>query len=123
MSELESASLPNAPHASAPDGGVTETTLRGEVEKVLFQSEDGAFSVLNLKDAQGNLHCVCGPITGAYAGQGIEVTGKWEFHREHGRRLKAAAWSFTLPTTPEGIEKYLASGVIRGSARNMRRRS
>ncbi len=114
MSELESASLPNAPHASAPDGGVTETTLRGEVEKVLFQSEDGAFSVLNLKDAQGNLHCVCGPITGAYAGQGIEVTGKWEFHREHGRRLKAASWSFTLPTTPEGIEKYLASGVIRG---------
>ena len=90
MSELESASLPNAPDASSPDGSVTETTLRGEVEKLLFQSEDGAYCVLSIRDAQGNLHCVRGPITGAYAGQGIEVTGKWEFHREHGRRLKAA---------------------------------
>lgn len=114
MAELESASLPLDSGASPAGDAVTETTLRGEVEKVIYQSDDDSFSILNLKDSQGNLHCVCGAVSGAYAGQGIEVTGKWEFHKEHGRRLKVSSYSFTLPTTTEGIEKYLASGIIKG---------
>ena len=114
MAELESASLPLDSGASPAGDAVTETTLRGEVEKVIYQSDDDSFSILNLKDPQGNLHCVCGAVSGAYAGQGIEVTGKWEFHKEHGRRLKVSSYSFTLPTTTEGIEKYLASGIIKG---------
>ena len=65
MAELESASLPLDSGASPAGDAVTETTLRGEVEKVIYQSDDDSFSILNLKDSQGNLHCVFGAVSGA----------------------------------------------------------
>lgn len=105
----------DSPSASAQSGeGVAEHTLRGEIEKILFESDDSSYSVIRMRDAQGNAHTVFGPVTGAYPGQGIEVTGRWEMHKEHGRQLRAVSYSYTLPSTSEGIIKYLSSGVIKG---------
>ncbi len=95
-------------------GGLVEHTLRGEVEKVLFSNEDGSYCVFHVRDLQGCVHCVVGPVQGVCAGQGIEVSGRWEMHKDHGRQLKASAWKFTLPATVEGIRKYLSSGAIPG---------
>ena len=94
--------------------GLTEQSLRGEVVKVLFESADGAYSVLRILDAQGIEHTVKGPITGAFQGQGVEVSGVWENHKEHGRQLKVSSYKFVLPATPEGIKRYLCSGVLPG---------
>ncbi len=108
----------NLPASRAKEGdpgqGLAEHTLRGEVEKVLFQSDDEAYSVFMVRDAQGCVHTVVGTVPGVCPGQGIEVSGSWETHKDHGRQLRAAAHSFTLPATVEGIQKYLASGALPG---------
>lgn len=96
------------------DSGIAEHTLHGEIEKVVYTSEDSSYSVLRVKDKQGVLHCVVGPIAGGYPGQSITVAGKWEIHKEHGRQLRATSYEFTLPSTLEGIARYLASGLIKG---------
>ena len=44
MPELESAALPVNPEGASDPNAVTETTLRGEIEKLIYQSEDDAFS-------------------------------------------------------------------------------
>ena len=93
---------------------VTEHSLQGEVEKVIYESPDGTFAILFLRDMQGERHCVCGPVGGVHEGQSLLVKGKWETHKEHGRRLKATHYECSLPSTPEGIMKYLSSGVIKG---------
>ncbi len=93
---------------------LTEHSLQGDVEKVIYESADGTFAILFLRDMQGERHCVCGPLGGVHEGQSLHVKGKWETHKEHGRRLKATHYESTLPSTPEGIMKYLASGVIKG---------
>ena len=93
---------------------LTELTLSGQVEKVIFQNEENGFQVITLKDPRGTVHCACGSLPGVCPGQGVELKGHWEFHPEHGKRFRAETCVFTLPATLEGIEKYLSSGVIKG---------
>ena len=95
-------------------GNLTELTLSGQVEKVIFQNEGSGFQVISVRDPQGNIHCACGNLPGVCAGQGVELKGHWEFHPDHGRRFRAESCLFSLPATLDGIEKYLASGAIKG---------
>jgi exodeoxyribonuclease V alpha subunit len=100
--------------ASDNNRAVTESTLRGEISRVVFESDDGAYCIIKVIDAQGVENTVTGSISGAYSGHHIEVSGHWETHKEYGRQLKASSYKFILPNTKEGIERYLSSGMIPG---------
>jgi exodeoxyribonuclease V alpha subunit len=95
-------------------GPLTAHTLRGEILRIVFENDDKTYVVMKLIDSQEVEHTVVGSITGAYPGQDIEVSGRWETHQEYGRQLRAEAYRFLLPSTREGIARYLASGVIPG---------
>lgn len=100
--------------AEDQSSSLVEHSLQGDVEKVIYEAPEGTFSILYLRDLQGERHCICGPLAGIHEGQSLSVRGKWENHKEHGKRLKVRHYESTLPSTPEGIRKYLASGVIKG---------
>lgn len=93
---------------------LTEQTIKGEIKRIVYTSEDGTYTVLRVLDSKNRTHTVVGNITGAFEGQDIEVTGTWQAHKEHGRQFKASSFKFILPTSPEGIKRYLASGLIHG---------
>jgi exodeoxyribonuclease V alpha subunit len=48
------------------------------------------------------------------AGEFAQASGTWVSDRMHGVQFRAAFLKATVPTTIEGIEKYLGSGTIRG---------
>jgi exodeoxyribonuclease V alpha subunit len=48
------------------------------------------------------------------AGEWITASGDWVNDRTHGQQFKARFLKTSEPTSVEGIEKYLASGMIRG---------
>jgi exodeoxyribonuclease V alpha subunit len=48
------------------------------------------------------------------AGEFVQAAGAWVNDRTHGLQFKAAFLRAAPPTTLEGIEKYLASGMIKG---------
>ena len=48
------------------------------------------------------------------AGEWVQLSGTWINDRTHGLQFKASFLKATQPTTVEGIEKYLGSGMIRG---------
>jgi exodeoxyribonuclease V alpha subunit len=48
------------------------------------------------------------------AGEWITASGLWVSDRVHGLQFKAEVIKTTPPTGPEGIERYLASGQMRG---------
>jgi len=104
----------NEPQTVADNTSLTMFTLRGEISRVVFTSEDGTFCILKMLDSHGTEHTVTGAISGAFSGQHLEVTGRWETHKEYGRQLRAETWKFTLPNTPDGIRRYLSSGIIPG---------
>jgi exodeoxyribonuclease V alpha subunit len=48
------------------------------------------------------------------AGEFDQAGGTWVNDRTHGVQFRASFLKATAPTTVEGIEKYLGSGMIRG---------
>ena len=96
------------------EGAVALHSLKGEIRRIVYTSDDQAYTVLRILDSNSKEQTVVGPISGAYEGQNIELSGHWESHKEHGRQFRAVKYSFVLPSSPDGIKRYLASGVIPG---------
>src|SRR6266853_2625365 len=89
--------------------------LAGLVERVTFHNADNGFCVLRIK-ARGHrdLVTVLGAAPSIAAGEYIQASGTWENHREHGVQFRATFLRVTAPTSAEGMEKYLGSGLIKG---------
>src|ERR1700730_6913928 len=89
--------------------------LAGLVERVTFHNEDNGFCVLRVK-ARGKREpiTVVGHVAVISAGEFIQASGEWNNDRTHGVQFRARFLKTMPPTTTEGIEKYLGSGMIRG---------
>ncbi|MCK1326486.1 exodeoxyribonuclease V alpha subunit [Bradyrhizobium sp. GM5.1] len=99
-----------------PNPAETPTeVLAGLVERVTFHNEDNGFAVLRVK-ARGkrDLITVVGHAAVIAAGEFIQASGEWNNDRQHGLQFRARFLKAMPPTTVEGIEKYLGSGMIRG---------
>ena len=97
-------------HQEAPADG-----LSGLVERVTFHNEDTGFAVLKVKvKGRRDLVAVVGVVAAVSPGEWITAEGQWERNREHGMQLRATIIRCQAPTSIEGIEKYLGSGLIRG---------
>ena len=89
--------------------------LAGLVERVTFHNEDNGFCVLQVKArGQRDLITVLGHAATIAAGEFVQASGSWVNDRTHGVQFRASFLKATAPTTIEGIEKYLGSGMIRG---------
>jgi len=89
--------------------------LAGLVERVTFHNQDTGFCVLRIKvHGYRDLVTVLGDAPSVCAGEYVQASGVWETHREHGRQFRAKFLRVTPPTSAEGMEKYLGSGLIKG---------
>lgn len=94
---------------------VTREALSGYVERVTFHSPDTGYCVLRVKcRGHRDLVTITGHVPSISAGEEIQGTGTWEIHREYGRQFKADFLQATPPSSLEGIERYLGSGLIKG---------
>jgi exodeoxyribonuclease V alpha subunit len=89
--------------------------LAGLVERVTFHNSDNGFCVLRTK-ARGHrdLVTVIGHAAMISAGEWITASGEWVNDHTHGQQFKARFMRTSAPTSIDGIEKYLGSGMIRG---------
>ena len=99
---------------SKPEPLVQEV-LAGLVERVTFHNADSGFCVIRIK-ARGHrdLVTVVGHAATISPGEWITASGEWVNDRSHGQQFKARFMRTSEPTSIEGIEKYLGSGMIRG---------
>jgi exodeoxyribonuclease V alpha subunit len=93
----------------------TREVLAGLVERVTFHNAENGFCVLRIK-ARGHrdLITVVGHAAVIAAGEWVTASGEWVNDRTHGQQFKSRFMRTSAPTTTEGIEKYLGSGMIRG---------
>lgn len=89
--------------------------LAGLVERVTFHNPENGFCVLRVK-ARGHreLVTVVSHAAAISAGEWISASGQWSNDRTHGLQFRAQFLRASAPTTAEGIERYLGSGMIRG---------
>jgi exodeoxyribonuclease V alpha subunit len=92
-----------------------QEVLAGFVERVTFHNADNGFCVVRVK-ARGHrdLVTVVGHAAAIASGEWITAGGEWVNDRTHGQQFKSRFLRTSAPTTTEGIEKYLGSGMIRG---------
>jgi exodeoxyribonuclease V alpha subunit len=90
-------------------------SLNGLVERVTFHNPDNGFCVLRLKvRGRKDLTTVIGHAPSISPGEYVAARGVWQTDREHGLQFNARYLKVAPPTTLEGIEKYLGSGMIKG---------
>ena len=89
--------------------------LSGGIERVTFHNDQSGFCVLRVKvKGQRDLVTVIGSAAAVTAGETIEAFGQWVNDRQHGVQFRADRLEVVPPTTLEGIEKYLGSGMVKG---------
>jgi exodeoxyribonuclease V alpha subunit len=93
----------------------TGEVLAGLVERVTYHNSENGFCVVRAK-ARGHRDTVTVVEHAATiaAGEWITASGEWVNDRTHGQQFKAGFLRTSAPTSADGIEKYLSSGMIRG---------
>lgn len=89
------------------------TTLEGFVEGIVYKSEETGYVVAKINDGKSTISAV-GTVPFLREGQQVKLTGEWVKHKNFGNQFSIKSCEEVLPTTLDGIEKYLASGIIRG---------
>jgi exodeoxyribonuclease V alpha subunit len=105
-----------------PDGAVlvaeppaAAERLTGVIERVTFHSEESGFCVLRVKLVRRREPVtLVGRAARVAPGEYVDAEGSWSHDREHGLQFRARELRVTEPTNRDGVERFLASGLIRG---------
>lgn len=87
------------------------TSITGTIDRIIFQNSDSAWAAV-LVNTEGGIRKASGIMPGLRLGMTVSMTGEIETNR-WGENLKASEFTEVLPSDTDGIEKYLASGLIK----------
>ena len=95
--------------------GPPQEILSGTVERVTFHNQDNGFCVLKARvRGRADPVTVVGNTPTVAAGEMMTAEGMWMNDRNHGLQFRATSLIIAPPASKQGIEKYLASGAIKG---------
>jgi exodeoxyribonuclease V alpha subunit len=89
--------------------------LSGTIERVTFHNPETGYAVLRvLPRGRRGIVTVVGKLLSVTAGECIDAAGAWVHDPQHGQQFRADEIRSAPPSTVEGIEKYLGSGLVKG---------
>ena len=96
-------------------------TLDGTVTGIVFRNDETGYSVLRVAGGgdgsfslKGSESVVVGTCGAVWEGEDLHAVGEWVTDKVHGRQFKAKEITCATPRSVAGIERYLASGLIKG---------
>lgn len=97
--------------------------IKGTIDRITFHSEESGFSVLKVQ-VKGHREpvTVVGSAASVQVGEFVECRGEWINNKQYGLQFKTDSIIVILPTTLEGMEKYLASGMVKGIGQGFAKR-
>jgi len=88
-------------------------TIEGTVEDIIYTNEANGYTVCDVKNSK-DLVTAVGIMPFLTIGESVKIVGRWIEHPDYGEQFKVEYYEKLLPKTSESIEKYLASGVLKG---------
>ena len=88
--------------------------LSVQVENMLFTADDNTYCVFRASNAASGKITVVYRGPAPFLGEDVELEGKWVRHPRFGEQFQASICRSVTPTTISGMEKFLASGVLKG---------
>ena len=87
--------------------------VTGTVEHVIHRNAENGYSVVEVSCEKGLLTLV-GILPELQAGEPIEAEGSFVTHPVYGEQLSVEHFTLLMPEDAAAIERYLASGIIKG---------
>lgn len=88
--------------------------FKGYVNKIVYRNEDNGYTVFELNlDEDDDLTCV-GTVPYITEGEFVEVTGEYSEHAVYGQQLRIETCEDIPPEDEKSVERYLASGAVKG---------
>jgi len=87
--------------------------IRGSVEEIVFKNEENGFVIAVIESGDEFLY-VKGYIPIIHEGEDMVFRGRFVMHPTYGEQLEVTSSEIVMPTDLHAIEKYLASGIIKG---------
>ena len=98
-------------------------TITGAVERIIYTSAESGWTVaLIIPDKPGRAVSAVGPMPPLEEGQVVRLEGAWVRKERYGLQFEVTRLDLVLPESPEGILRYLSSGLIKGFGKEMARR-
>ena len=95
--------------------GDAEESLSGEVLRLTYHDPVSSFTVARMKPHGGGREvAIVGALPMIQVGQQIRCSGTWEVDPKHDRQFAVTSHSYELPTSPASIERFIASGLLKG---------
>src|SRR5215471_15468538 len=102
-------------NAAIPERRPTPEEISGLIERVTFHNDENGFCVLRVKTSGHREEMtIIGSLPSVTAGEWLVAEGWWVRDKEHGLQFKATTMKTVPPTTADGIERYLGSGLVKG---------
>ena len=105
-----------------------QETVEGTVKSVVYHNDENGYTVLHVELPSGfalrqlNEITVVGKAQAVWEGEEVSATGSWVTDKVHGRQFKADSIVCVAPKSLVGIERYLASGLIKGVGKVLAKR-
>ncbi|NLV36727.1 MAG: ATP-dependent RecD-like DNA helicase, partial [Clostridiaceae bacterium] len=87
--------------------------IEGTIADIIYKNESNGYTVCEIQ-ADKSVITAVGYMPFINAGETIRAKGKWVMHPDYGEQLKVELYEKVLPKTVDAIERYLASGIVKG---------
>lgn len=87
--------------------------LKGEIIDIIYQNEINSYTIANF-ETEDEIITIVGYLPFVVNGDNLKLLGKYVEHKDYGMQFKIDTFEKIMPETLGVLEKYLASGNIKG---------
>lgn len=88
--------------------------VEGTVHSIVFHNEENGYTIMQVATENEGKLTVLGSIPAVVEGEQVKALGKWKKDRKFGRQFEASRIQAIAPNSVDGIQRFLASGLIDG---------
>ena len=88
--------------------------LKGQIEEIIYQNESNSYTIAVFQADDQEAITVVGYLPFIAVGDTLKLQGKMVIHQEYGEQFKIENFEKIMPESAQALEKYLASGTIKG---------
>ena len=102
--------------------GPSDVSVEVTVVEVSYQSDDGRFTVAQVlpnRKPDAEPFVAVGDLGNVATGETLRLLGRYSQHAKYGQRFRITTFVPIMPSTTEGIRRYLGSGMIPGIGKGL----
>lgn len=88
--------------------------IQGEITDIIYINDVNSYTICNIVTAYEEYITIVGFLPCISIGEQVKVIGSFVNHPDYGRQFKVETFEKMLPQGKEAIERYLASGILKG---------